>query len=84
MYLRYIYKLHDLHLSADYYTEAALTLQLHANQLGWSSVQLPTDSHHANQMEWQRKEYVKRSLSCYVTNSYSLIQEVVHENHCLL
>lgn len=56
MYLRYIYKLHDLHLSADNYTEAALTLQLHANQMSWSSQNLPADGHHSSQMEWQRKE----------------------------
>ena len=56
MYLRYIYKLHDLHLSADNYTEAALTLQLHASQLSWSSQMLPADGNHLAQMEWQRKE----------------------------
>lgn len=56
MYLRYIYKLHDLHLSADNYTEAALTLQLHAGQIGWSSQMMPADGHHSSQMEWQRKE----------------------------
>lgn len=57
MYLRYIYKLHDLHLSADNYTEAALTLQLHASQLTWTSQILPGDVNHSAQMEWQRKEY---------------------------
>ncbi len=56
MYLRYIYKLHDLHLSADNYTEAALTLQLHASQLGWSNQMLQADGNHLAQMEWQRKE----------------------------
>lgn len=56
MYLRYIYKLHDLHLSADNYTEAALTLQLHASQLAWSNHVLPADGNHLSQFEWQRKE----------------------------
>lgn len=56
MYLRYIYKLHDLHLSADNYNEAALTLQLHAAQLGWSNQLLTADGNHLSQMEWQRKE----------------------------
>ncbi len=56
MYLRYIYKLHDLHLSADNYTEAALTLLLHAGQLGWSYAPLPPENNHPAQMEWQRKE----------------------------
>lgn len=56
MYLRYVYKLHDLHLSADNYTEAALTLQLHASQLGWGSSQLPAEGNYPAQSEWQRKE----------------------------
>ena len=58
MYLRYVYKLHDLHLSADNYTEAAMTLLLHAEQLEWTSVILPAEGtiHPVQQMEWQRKE----------------------------
>lgn len=56
MYLRYVYKLHDLHLSADNYTEAALTLQLHANQLDWTNTSLPAEANYPSQMEWQRKE----------------------------
>lgn len=60
MYLRYVHKLHDLHLSADNYTEAAATLQLHAKFLSWSSTLLPADANYSglpSQMEWQRKEY---------------------------
>ncbi len=56
MYLRYVYKLHDLHQSADNYVEAALTLQLHADQLSWSFQQLPAEGNHVAQLEWQRKE----------------------------
>ncbi|TMW44459.1 hypothetical protein DOY81_010458 [Sarcophaga bullata] len=35
MYLRYIYKLHALHLQAENYTEAGFTLKLYANMLSW-------------------------------------------------
>ena len=65
MYLRYIYKLHDLHLSADNYNEAALTLQLHASQLAWNSTMLPADGHHSPQMEWQRKEALYLTIIGY-------------------
>ncbi|RWS26001.1 dedicator of cytokinesis protein 3-like isoform X2, partial [Leptotrombidium deliense] len=36
MYIRYIYKLYDLHLPADNFTEAAFTLKLHSELLDWS------------------------------------------------
>lgn len=37
MYLRYIYKLHDLHLQAENYTEAGFTMKLYADQLCWNN-----------------------------------------------
>lgn len=40
MYIRYVYKLCDLHLESDDYTEAAYTLQLHTKLLEWSDCQL--------------------------------------------
>lgn len=43
MYLRYIYKLHDLHIPAGSYTEAAFTLKLHADDLTWSNRPLHSD-----------------------------------------
>ena len=43
MYLRYIYKLHDLHIPAGSYTEAAFTLKLHADDLAWSNRPLHAD-----------------------------------------
>ncbi len=43
MYLRYIYKLHDLHLPAGSLTEAAFTLKLHADDLEWSNRPLHSD-----------------------------------------
>ncbi|XP_033920545.1 dedicator of cytokinesis protein 2-like [Melopsittacus undulatus] len=36
MYLRYLYKLRDLHVSSENYTEGAYTLLLHARLLQWS------------------------------------------------
>ena len=65
MYLRYIYKLHSLHLSAENYTEAALTLQLHASQLKWSMAMLPAEGDHPTQPEWQRKEQLYMKSIAY-------------------
>uniref|UniRef100_A0A8C4X026 Dedicator of cytokinesis 1 n=1 Tax=Eptatretus burgeri TaxID=7764 RepID=A0A8C4X026_EPTBU len=39
IYIRYLYKLHDLHLQCKNYTEAGFTLQLYANLLYWSDDQ---------------------------------------------
>lgn len=66
MYLRYIHKLHDLHISADNYTEAALTLQLHACQLNWSCNSLPAEGPYPSQLEWQRKEQLYMKSICYL------------------
>ncbi|XP_021375284.1 dedicator of cytokinesis protein 1-like isoform X4 [Mizuhopecten yessoensis] len=41
MYIRYLYKLCDLHIECDNYTEAANTLMLHVNLLQWSDDNLP-------------------------------------------
>lgn len=57
MYLRYIYKLHDLHYPADNFTEAGFTLKLYADSLSWSSTSgLPNDSRANGVPEWKRKE----------------------------
>ncbi|XP_013793448.2 dedicator of cytokinesis protein 1-like, partial [Limulus polyphemus] len=56
MYIRYIYKLCELHLPAENYTEAAYTLKLHADLLSWSNCTLPVDQRYREQQEWQRKE----------------------------
>ncbi|XP_072524754.1 dedicator of cytokinesis protein 2 [Salminus brasiliensis] len=39
MYIRYLYKLRDLHLDGDNFTEAAYTLLLHSKLLKWSDEQ---------------------------------------------
>lgn len=41
LYLRYLYKLFDLHCNCDNYTEAGYTLQLHADQLSWEHNIIP-------------------------------------------
>lgn len=41
MYLRYIHRLHDLHLSAENFLEAGFTMKLYADQLSWSQRVLP-------------------------------------------
>lgn len=64
MYLRYIYKLHDLHLSAENYTEAAFTLKLYADQLAWNSNQV-TDPNYPNHTECQVKEMLYRQIINY-------------------
>ncbi|KAG0411435.1 hypothetical protein HPB47_011427 [Ixodes persulcatus] len=56
MYVRYVYKLCDLHLPAENFTEAAFTLKLHADLLSWSGDPLPADEKHREQPQWQRKE----------------------------
>lgn len=66
MYLRYIYKLHDLHLAAENYTEAGFTMKLYADQLGWGSTVLPPDHAHPQQPEWQRKELLYHKIIHYL------------------
>lgn len=44
MYIRYIYKLCDLHIPAENYTEAGFTLKLHADSLTWSRNLLPASA----------------------------------------
>ncbi|KAJ8687488.1 hypothetical protein QAD02_023282 [Eretmocerus hayati] len=65
MYLRYIYKLHDLHVAAENYTEAGFTMKLYADQLGWSGATLAADHNYAQQPEWQRKELLYHKIIHY-------------------
>ena len=41
MYIRYLYKLYDLHIECDNHIEAAYTLALHAKLLKWTDEPLP-------------------------------------------
>ncbi|CAG0919848.1 unnamed protein product [Notodromas monacha] len=56
LYLRYVYKLHRLHLEGKLYTEAAYALKLHADLLAWSPRMLHSDDLYSAQAEWKRKE----------------------------
>ncbi|KAL0276946.1 UNVERIFIED_CONTAM: hypothetical protein PYX00_004401 [Menopon gallinae] len=55
MYLRYIHRLHDLHLSAENFLEAGFTMKLYADQLTWTQRVLPGDDNYPVEEEWQRK-----------------------------
>lgn len=67
---RYIYKLYDLHLQAENYTEAGFTLKLYADMLCWSKESLtfaPNDT--VGQLEWERKENLYKEVgSNHVSN----------------
>lgn len=65
MYLRYIYKLHDLHLSAENFTEAAFTMKLYADQLSWNHNQIVSDPNYPNHTECQVKELLYRQIINY-------------------
>lgn len=65
MYLRYIYKLHDLHHQAENFLEAGFTLKLYADQLSWGTRTLPKDHHFPDQQEWERKEQLYDEIIRY-------------------
>lgn len=58
MYIRYLYKLTDLHLECENYTEAAYTLMLHVNLLTWSDEPLPA----MLQCNWHPEAQTQRQL----------------------
>uniref|UniRef100_A0A8C3DX06 Uncharacterized protein n=1 Tax=Corvus moneduloides TaxID=1196302 RepID=A0A8C3DX06_CORMO len=57
MYIRYLYKLKDLHISYENYTEGAYTLLLHARLLTWSeeSNAAPVPGPHGPHLHTQRQ-----------------------------
>lgn len=75
MYLRYIYKLHDLHLSAENYTEAAFTMKLYADQLTWSSNTVTADHNYDGLTEWQVKEKLYNMIIEYFNRGKVTILE---------
>ncbi|KAM6954210.1 dedicator of cytokinesis protein 5 [Aplochiton taeniatus] len=70
IYIRYLYKLRDLHLDCENYTEAAYTLLLHAELLEWSDKPcaphlIPRDGSHV----WTQQELKERlfqEIMCYL------------------
>jgi dedicator of cytokinesis protein 3 len=77
MYLRYIYKLHDLHLPAENYTEAGFTMKLYADQLSWTARTLVSDPHYPGQQEWQRKEQLYHQIIKYFDNGKVKIKPLI-------
>uniref|UniRef100_A0AAG5CQS3 Dedicator of cytokinesis n=1 Tax=Anopheles atroparvus TaxID=41427 RepID=A0AAG5CQS3_ANOAO len=63
MYVRYIYKLLDLHLGAENYVEAGLTLKLYADMLSWDSEHISDESN--GPREWEQKEKSYKNIICY-------------------
>ncbi|CAH0555056.1 unnamed protein product [Brassicogethes aeneus] len=85
MYLRYIYKLHNLHCSAENYTEAAFTMKLYADQLQWNSSNYVLDPHFPNYKEYQVKEQLYRQIinnfdkgKCW-EKGIPLLKELAHQ-----
>ncbi|XP_065079217.1 dedicator of cytokinesis protein 3 isoform X2 [Ochlerotatus camptorhynchus] len=63
MYVRYIYKLLDLHLGAENYIEAGLTLKLYADMLSWDSENISDESN--GPREWEQKEKMYKNIINY-------------------
>ncbi|KAF7653372.1 hypothetical protein LDENG_00083840 [Lucifuga dentata] len=66
MYIRYLYKLRDLHLEGENYTEAAYTLLLHSHLLKWSDEMCsPQFEFHGSQTQRQLKETLYDTIIDY-------------------
>ncbi|XP_034025433.1 LOW QUALITY PROTEIN: dedicator of cytokinesis protein 5-like [Thalassophryne amazonica] len=70
IYIRYLYKLRDLHLDCENYTEAAYTLLLHAELLEWSDKPcaphlIPRDGKHMC-FQQELKERLFQEIICYL------------------
>uniref|UniRef100_A0A182NGG6 DOCKER domain-containing protein n=1 Tax=Anopheles dirus TaxID=7168 RepID=A0A182NGG6_9DIPT len=63
MYVRYIYKLLDLHLGAENYVEAGLTLKLYADMLSWDSENISDECN--GPREWEQKEKIYKNIISY-------------------
>lgn len=55
LFIRYVYRLRDLHEKASSYVEAGFTLQLHANLLSWTD-ETPAKHSSSFELTWQLKE----------------------------
>jgi dedicator of cytokinesis protein 3 len=59
MYVRYVYKLYNIHVACGNHTEAAKTLLLHAELLEWNDDPLLSpDSSAEHGLKWQTKENI--------------------------
>lgn len=68
-YFRYVYKLHDLHLSAQNFTEAGFTLLLHGDHLNWDWERVLCETwdgvQYSRQREAERKEFIYLQVLAY-------------------
>ncbi|KAM6132363.1 LOW QUALITY PROTEIN: dedicator of cytokinesis protein 2-like [Pterocles gutturalis] len=81
MYIRYLYKLKDLHVSYENYTEGAYTLLLHARLLKWSDEAnaAPMPGAHGPQLHTQRR--LKEALCLQIIDYFDqgkMWEEAIH------
>uniref|UniRef100_A0A8B9PRX9 Dedicator of cytokinesis protein 2 n=1 Tax=Apteryx owenii TaxID=8824 RepID=A0A8B9PRX9_APTOW len=81
MYIRYLYKLKDLHVSYENYTEGAYTLLLHARLLKWSDEPntAPMQGSHSPSLHTQRQ--LKEALYNQIINYFDqgkMWEEAIH------
>ncbi|XP_015705676.1 dedicator of cytokinesis protein 2-like [Coturnix japonica] len=81
MYIRYLYKLKDLHISYENYTEGAYTLLLHARLLKWSDEAntAPMQGLHSPSLHTQRQ--LKEALYNQIVNYFDqgkMWEEAIH------
>ncbi|NXJ84132.1 DOCK2 protein, partial [Trogon melanurus] len=81
MYIRYLYKLKDLHVSYENYTEGAYTLLLHARLLKWSDEAntAPMQGAHSPHLRTQRqlKEALYNEIISYFDQG-KMWEEAIH------
>lgn len=63
--MRYVYKLHDLHLSAENYTEAGFSLLLHGQLLHWDREKMLPETCEAGGMQFPRQREADRKEFIY-------------------
>jgi len=59
LYIRYLYKLHALHMKEENFTEAGFTLIYHSRMFDWSDDEIPA---HSKQIARERYNNVKTQM----------------------
>ncbi|XP_078264532.1 dedicator of cytokinesis protein 2-like [Rhinoraja longicauda] len=79
MYIRYLYKLRDLHIGYENFTEAAYTLLLHAKLLKWTDDQFPLhiQDFQGSQTQRQLKENLYNKIIEYFDKG-KMWEEAIH------
>lgn len=65
-YLRYVYKLHDLHLSTENYTEAGFSLLLHGQLLSWDREKMLPEATEPGGVTFPRQREAERKENIYL------------------